>query len=565
MPLRARRWASVFLLLALSLAPLPTIAQEPAITVRAIEVRGNRRIEQSTIRFYIQLREGQALTSVELVDRLRADVKRIYGLGFFRDVRVDVEPFEGGLRVIYVVREKPVISRIEVVGHEKLSLEKVRERITVKVQTIVNEATLKESVRSIRLLYQEEGYYFARVEALLQEIRPDAVSVTFRIDEGESVLIESIGFTGNESIREKELLGVMVTSEGGFFSFLTGSGIFQERQLRQDLLRLRLLYQNRGFVKVQVGEPIIREDRARARLHITIPIVEGLRYRVGRITLRGGEAIIPPEELRAGMRLREGGFFNRSFLIEDVQAISERFAQQGHAFADVSPDLDTRDAERRVDVRIGVAPGRRVFIGRVNIRGNTRTRDNVIRREFLIPEGSLYDVARLKRSRLLIERLNYFEEVKVVERRRPRAEDILDIDIEVKEKPTGVISGGMGFSSVENFIVALGIREENLFGRGWIASLDARLSSLSRDITASFTDPNFRDLDFSLGGDLFFRTEEFDDFDSRREGGRLRVGRAFTTFVTAGMEYELVSTRIENISGDASLRILEAERDVLTS
>ncbi|MBI4251710.1 MAG: outer membrane protein assembly factor BamA [Candidatus Tectomicrobia bacterium] len=552
---------SVFTCLA-SLAQAPS----PAITVRSIEIRGNRRVDRSTVMFYLKLGEGKAYTNTELVQRIREDVRTIYGLGFFRDVRVDVEPFEGGLRVVFHVAEKPTIASVGIQGNVNVDSEKVRERITVKAQTIVNEATIKESVRNLHKLYQEQGYYFARIEATLKEGSQNTVALAFLIDEGESVRIETITFRGSESISRRDVLSSMETSEWGIFSFLTGSGIFREDELQKDLVRIRVLYESRGFLNVQVGQPIIREDRQRGWLNITIPVSEGFVYKVGKIELRGGEDVVPPEELRGKMELFPGDVFNRTLLLRDVQRISGAFAERGYAFADVRPSTKINEQQKTADVVLDIGKGQRVFIGRIDLKGNTRTRENVIRREVRITEGSLYDAAGLAKTRTRLQRTGYFEEIKIHERRRPGVDEILDIEIEVKEKPTGVVALGLGYNSQEAGLVTAQVREDNLFGKGWVASLVGRLSGLRRDVIASFVEPDFRDLGFSLGGDAFFGTEEFDTFDNRREGGRIRVGKEIQDFLRVFLTYELATSRISRVSETAALFIQEeAGRDIVES
>lgn len=541
-------------------------APSPAITIKSIEVRGNRRVDRSTVMFYLKLGEGKAYTNTELLQRIREDVRTIYGLGFFRDVRVDVEPFEGGLRVIFNVAEKPTIASVNTQGNVNVDSDKIQERVTVKPQTIVNEATIKESVRNLHKLYQEQGYYFARIEASLKDGPQNTVALTFQIDEGESVRIETITFRGNESVSRKDILSAMETNEWGIFSFITGSGIFREDELQKDLVRIRILYESRGFLNVQVGQPLIREDRQRGWLNVTVPISEGFVYKVGKIELRGGEDVVPPEELRGKMSLFPGETFNRTFLLNDTQRITSAFAERGYAFADVRPSTKINEQQKTADVLIDINKGQRVFIGRIDIKGNTRTRENVIRREIRVTEGSLYDATGLANTRTRLQRTGYFEEVKIQEKRRPGVDEILDIEVEVKERPTGVVAVGIGFNSQESGLLTAQIREDNLFGKGWVAGLAGRISGLSRDVVASLADPDFRDLGFSLGGDLFFGTEEFDTFDNRREGGRIRVGKELRDFLRVFLTYEIATSRITNVSESTDLFIIEqADDDIIES
>ncbi|MEE9239963.1 MAG: outer membrane protein assembly factor BamA, partial [bacterium] len=538
-------------------------APAPAITIKAVEIRGNRRVDRSTILFYIKLSEGKSYTNVDLVERIRKDVRTIYSLGFFRDVKVDVEPFEGGLRVTYRITEKPTIRKVVFRGNVNVEEEKIRERLTVKVQTIVNEATIKETVRNIRKLYQEEGYYFARVEAVLKEGARNTVDVTLNISEGKSVEIETVQFRGNESISRKDILGVMSTDEAGFWSFITESGIFKEDELEKDILRIRLLYQSRGYFKAQVGQPVIKEDRDRGKLNIVITISEGFKYNTGDIEIRGGEDVVPPEELKKNFRLFPGETFNRTFMISDIQGVTTSFAAKGYAFVDVIPSTRADDDKKTVNLLYEIKKGRRVYIGRVTIKGNTRTRENVVRREVRVTEGALYDSKGLAATRQRLQKLGYFADVKLVEKRRPRSDEILDIDIEVKERPTGSIGGGVGFNSSEGTILTASIREENLFGKGYFVSFGGSLSAETQRLVASFNNPNFRDKDFSLGADIFLTDEEFPTFDNERKGGRINVGKSLTDALSAFLSYELSTSRLRNVSELAFQDIIDLEGEDL--
>ena len=531
----------------------------PAITIRAIEVQGNRRVDRSTVLFYVRLKAGKSYTNLELVKQIRADVRAIYKLGFFRDVKVQVESLEGGLRVIYQLSEKPTINQIEIIGNSNLDLEKIRERVTVKVQTIVSESILKETVRNIRKLYQESGYYFARIEAVLKESGQNTVAVTFLIDEGESVRIGAIDFEGNANVSRRDLLKAMETNETGFFSFITSSGIFNEDELQKDLVRIRLLYESRGYAKVQVGQPVIREERESGRIYITIPISEGFQYKIAKIDIRGGEDVIPQEEIREKMLLFVGDVFNKTRLVSDVRAITNQFSDRGYAFADVNSFTKTNDKKKTVDITVRIDKGQRVYIGKVEVKGNIRTRENVIRRDVRVIEGSLYSAKGLALTRRRLVRKNYFETVKVVEKRRPGSDEILDVEIEVKEKPTGSITGGIGVNSDEGFYGQGELRESNLFGKGLVGSLFARVSSERLDLVAEYLDPNFRDSGFSFGGSLFFVDQEYETFDNKKEGGRITVGREFQEFLNAFVSLEIAESLISNVADRATSTILAQE------
>ncbi|MDA0999572.1 MAG: outer membrane protein assembly factor BamA [bacterium] len=555
------------ILLCLLMSPFVAYAQSssPAISIRTVEIQGNRRVDRSTVFFYIGLKEGQAYTNVNLVEQIRKDVQTIYGLGFFRDVRVDVEPFEGGLKVIYRLVEKPTINRVEIFGNSKVKSEDILQGVTAKVQTIVNESAVKESVRNIRRLYQQKGYYFARVEAVLKQGRSNTMAVIFQVDEGENVWIETITFRGNENISRKDILSAMETGEWGIFSWITDSGIYEGDTIQKDLLRTRALYQSRGFLKVQVGQPIIREDRERGKLNITIPISEGLQYTLAEVEIRGGEDVIPPEELKKELQMFVGDVFNRSLMTQDVRGITNSFAQRGYAFVDVRPTIKTDDVKKTANLRVDIKKGRRVYIGRVNFKGNTRTRENVVRREVRVKEGSLYDARALGRTRGRLQALGYFSSVKVLEKKRPGSEDVLDIDIEVNEQPTGSIAGGIGFNNRTGVQLTAQIQENNFFGTGLRALASARFSGVGTDFLVTIEDPNFKDKDFSLGFDAFLVDQDFVSFDTRTEGGRVRIGKELREFFFLTLEYELSNSKVLSVSSTAPQSIVDQENDTLLS
>ncbi|MFP6869009.1 MAG: outer membrane protein assembly factor BamA [Nitrospinota bacterium] len=538
-------------------------APSPRMSIRTVQIRGNKQVDSSTVRFYLQIKEGKSYTNIELIEGIRKDVRTIYGLGFFRDVKAEVESFEGGFIVTYRVKEKPTIRKVEFQGNVTVDENDIREKITVKVQTFVNEATIKETVRNIRKLYQEKGHYFARVEAVLKEGSRNTVDLMLRINEGESVEIETITFRGIEAISRKDILAAMATDEAGFFSWLTESGIFKEDELARDLLRIRHLYQSRGYFKVQVGQPIIQKDRERSKLNIIIPISEGFEYKVGEIEIRGGEDVIPPEELRSEFKLFTGDTFNRSLMFVDVGAIKDAFAARGYAFADVLPSTSADDEKKVVKFLYEIKKGRRVYIGRVTISGNTRTRENVIRREVRVTEGALYDSKGITKTRRLLTRTGYFKTVKVDEKRRAGSNNILDINIKVDEQRTGAIGAGVGFNNQEGATFTASIRENNLFGRGYRALFAGSISSEVQRLTASFTDPNFQDRDFSIGADIFIVDEVFSTFENERKGGRINLGKSLTDDLTAFLSYELSVSTVSNVSSVARQDIIDLEGEDL--
>src|ERR671922_776376 len=523
--------------------------EAPTPRIRSIEIKGNQKVETSTIQFYIRNRVGDEFS----VARIREDILRIYRLGFFKDVQVDVEEFEGGLKVTFIVVEEPFVRDITIVGAQAIKREEIEGKLALKANSVLNRNQVRDSLDKIKQLYQEKGYYFAEAEAVYTEVGPEEIDLTIRITEGEKILIKRITFVGNRAIEPWELKGVMETKEATLISFITGTGVYQRETLRKDLRRIEAFYQTRGFLRVEVGEPDVRVDPKAKGIFITISVKEQDQYRVGRLQVAGDD-LFSAAELKSLMRLQEGEIFDRSQLANDVLKLSDRYTERGYAFADVVPLTNIDQQKRLVDIDVRIDRGPQVRVGRVLIVGNEITRDKVIRREIRLNEGDLFDSSKLRRSRQRLGNLGFFEEVKLDTKRRAE-EDLVDLEVQVKEQPTGAFTAGAGYSSTQSLIATASIRQNNLFGLGERVALNAQLSRISADFTLSFTEPYFLDSQISLGLDAFNRRFDFTSFTSKETGGGVRFSRALGEYVRAGLGYRYEAIDITNVAEDASLRI----------
>src|SRR5919109_2448872 len=552
-PVPAAAALNISLLILLSLAFLPFQVcrggESQAPRIRAIEVKGNKKVETSTIQFYIRTRVGDEFS----VTRIREDILRIYRLGFFKDVQVDVEEFEGGLRVTFIVVEEPLVRNIIITGTQAIKREEVEGKLALKANAVLNRNQVRDSLDKIKQLYQEKGYYFAEAEAIYTDVSPDEIDLTIRITEGEKILIKRITFVGNRAAEAWELKNAMETKEANLLSFITGSGVYQRETLRNDIRRIEALYQTRGFLRVEVGEPEVRVDQQANGIFITIAIKEQDQFRVGRVRVEGDD-LFSAEALKRLMRLQEGEIFDRSQLSTDILQITDRYTERGYAFADVVPVTDIDQARRLVSVNVQIDRGPQVCVGRILIVGNEITRDKVVRREIRLNEGDLFDSNKLRRSRQRLGNLGFFEEVKLDTKRRPE-EDLVDLEVQVKEQPTGAFTAGAGYSSTQSLIGTASIRQNNLFGLGERIALTAQLSRISADFNLSFTEPYFLDSPISLGLDAFNRRFDYTTFISRETGGGLRFSRALGEYVRAGLGYRYEAIDITHVAEDASLRI----------
>jgi outer membrane protein insertion porin family len=425
----------------------------------------------------------------------------------------------------------------------------------------LNQGTVRETVESIRSLYQEKGYYFARIDSIVEEAGSNQVNVEFRITEGEKVSITEITFEGNKAFTAKQLRKVMQTEERWILTWFTGNDVYREDQIRTDLVRIQIWYQNNGYIRAEVNEPRIVENREENSLTLVIPVVEGKQFLVGDLVVEGDD-VFSGDETRKKIELKKGDVYNRSKLNSDIVKITEDYAQKGYAFADIIPQTSINDEALLVDIRIIPQKGRRAYIGRVTIKGNDFTRDKVIRREVALLEGSLYDGEKLKLTRTRIRRLGFFENVKI-ETKRGQSPDLLDVEIEVSERPTGVISGGAGFSSRAGILLFGEIRENNLFGRGQSVSLQVRRSDLDTTGTLNFIEPHFLDTNFSLTSSAFLQNDDFESFERDRVGGNLGFGHPLTEDTFARLIYQLEENEIFNVAANANQFVKDQEGKII--
>ena len=358
--------------------------------VTQIDVVGAKKVEEATVRFKLKTRVGDAY-SPEVV---REDIKSLYTLGYFEDIVVQADIFEGGLKVIFVLHEKPSIQKIAIVGNKKLAVDKIKGKIDLVEGAIVPPGSLTKNAEKIRLFYEEEGYYQARVDGREERISPQEVAVTFDIVEGEKFDVGEIRIVGNKYLKEKDIKAKLQTSEVFLWFF---GGTLKREELHRDLDRIRAYYLDNGFLDIAVAEPEIQIDQKKGQLRVVISVEEGAQYRIGNLTVTGA-SLFPESEIRGLIRSQAGGIFSRETVQADVVAVTDRYAERGYLFADVAPVTDMRRDERIVHVSMEITEGRQAFINRIEIVGNVRTRDKVIRREVALIEGDVFNSALLKQQ-----------------------------------------------------------------------------------------------------------------------------------------------------------------------
>jgi outer membrane protein insertion porin family len=507
-------------------------------------VVGARKVEEATVRFKLKSRVGDPY-SPEVV---REDIKALYGLGYFEDIVVQADIFEGGLKLTFVLHEKPSIQSIRIVGNRKLAVDKIKAKNDLVEGAIIPPGALPKNAEKIRLFYEEEGFYQAQVEGREDRISPQEVAVTFNIVEGDKFDVGEIRIVGNRYLKEKDIKGRLQTSELYLFFF---GGTLKREELRRDLDRIRAYYLDNGFLDIAVEEPEIQIDARRKKLRILIRVEEGPQYRIGDLSIKGN-SLLSEAEVRGLIKSRAGGIFSREGLQGDVVAITDRYAERGYLFADAAPVIDVLRAESTVNVGLEITEGRQAFINRIEITGNVRTRDKVIRRELRLVEGDVFNSTLLQRSRRNLQNLGYFEDVKLDTKRA--AGDRVDATVDVKEKPTGAFTIGGGFSSVDGPIAVASISQNNLFGLGKRAALTGQIGQRANRYNAVYGDPHFLDTDFLLevrGFDSQTRFRTNQGFNQSSRGVGLTVGHPLVEEIFGAATYTYQRVHIKDVEDSA--------------
>ncbi len=496
--------------------------EDGADVVAEVRVKGNRRIETDAIIARISTRAGSRYSA----RRVASDIREVYALGFFRNVRVVSEESLDGRILIFEIEENPIVRQVTITGNDSIDGEKIRDTLTLTTGSTLDYPLLYENAQRIEALYRAEGYYLANVTHEIESLAGNAVAIHFDVEEKNKLRLQQIVFLGNESIDDKDLARGLKTKPWRWYShvtrFLDNSGTYSEPVFQQDLRLIEKKYADRGHVRVEIDEPQV--DPLEVGLVVTVRIREGDEFRVGAIEVQGDQTV-DLELLRRKLLLKEGAVFNRSFLAADVESLTSHYTDRGFYFASVDPltevDSDTED----VNITFQVEKGPLYFVREIGFEGNTQTVDPVLRREMQMVEGQLYSARALQLSEARIRALGFFEEVNF-EPQPTDYPDQIDVDVRVVEKPTGSLSFGAGFSSASSIVVTGSLSQTNLFGRGYGAQLAIDYGGRSQRIFGSFTDPYFMGTNFSFGGTLFYSDVEFESFDQTQGGIDLVLGHA---------------------------------------
>jgi len=539
--------------LAAPAAPVVRIPQTEAekaegLPIAKVEITGNRRVAIDDITTYLREKTGQLFR----VENLSGDVHALWDAGFFDDIEVDLERKDQGVVIRFLVRERPNIRSIEFKGNEEVENDKLTEVIDIKPNTILSVPSVRRSVLKIKDAYSEKGYFLADVDFKIEPLRDNEVSVKFEITEHQPVTVRRITFIGNESVTDAELRDTMQTGNGGILAFGSG-GAYRQDMFERDILLINALYYDRGYMSVQIGTPRVMLTPDREGIEITVAIHEGPRFKIRQLKIferdNDGKEIEPlggRRALRQMLRAHSGDWFNRAELIKDLGSVRTLYRDAGFANVEAEPETELDPVKSEVDIIVPIRRGPPVHVERIELKGNTKTRDRILRREMEIQEGQLFSETGLERSKKRITALGYFERVDVSTEQGSTPDKII-VNFEIGERPTGTFQVGAGFSSVENFIATAQVQQANLFGSGQSLALSAQISGLRRLISLRFFEPYFFGSDWSANSEIFDQLYVFPAFSRTSLGASTTFGYAFIQpvlrlSVTATAEEDTVNT-----------------------
>jgi outer membrane protein insertion porin family len=490
------------LLLAFAACISLNVGAAESFIVRDIRVEGLQRVEPGTVFSYLPVQVGETFTEEKGAEAIKA----LYSTGFFRDVQIQAQ----GNVLIVIVEERPTISRIEFTGMKEFDQENIRKSLKavgVGEARFYDKALIDKAEQELKRAYVGKGLYAAEIVATVTPLERNQVAVYFNIDEGPVAKIQEINFIGNEAFSESTLRSEMQLRTGGWLSWYSKDNLYSKQKLTADLETIRSYYLNRGYLEFIIESTQVSITPDKKGVYLTISIREGKMFTVKDVRL-AGETLGKEAELMQLVVLKPGDTFSSARLTESTKAIAEILGSYGYAFASINPQPDVRRELSEVDLTLVIDPGRRIYVRQVNISGNAKTRDVVIRREMRQFESSWFDSDKIDLSKKRLGRLGYFTDTDISTEDVPGSPDQVDVNVAVKEKPTGAVTLGAGFSSTEKLILSAGINQDNAFGTGTAIGLNASLGKINQNLTLSNYDPYFTEDGISRYTDLYYRSSK---------------------------------------------------------
>lgn len=501
------------------------VEADSLMKVSRIEVQGNKRIEKDAI---LEKMSIKALKSFDQQDVSRV-VKEIFSLGFFEDVQLQID---GDLLTV-VVRERPIISKISFTGSDEFEDKELTDISGIKVFNVMSLAKIRAGQKALEKKYEEKGFYLAQADFELLKVpgRPSEVELQFKIFENQRVRIRRIFFLGNKVFTSADLKQAMATTEGHMFSWASGGGTYREANFERDLSLLAYFYANEGYIEAKFAKPRVTLSQDRRYVDVFIDVEEGKQYFLGDVRFEGAQDLLFSEEnLRQSFKMASKDVFSAGKLQEEVLSLTDKYGDEGYAFANVVPKTAIRPGTQIVDLTFDIEKGELVYWGRIQVIGNDKTHDKVVRRELRFSEGELYNATKRKKSLERIRRTGYFGDVNFLTSAPKGSNNILDLDVKVTEKLTGSLNVAAGYGSGSGPQFSASISQFNLFGRGQQLAFDLQIQKNAENFNLRFTDPAAFDTEWLMGFDVYYRTNRVGDNNSYSYkqdllGTNLRVGR----------------------------------------
>ncbi|NCC23785.1 MAG: outer membrane protein assembly factor BamA [Deltaproteobacteria bacterium] len=530
--------------------------------IAEIRVEGNRILDKDVVLMRLSIQKGDDYTP----ERMNQELRSLYSLGYFDDILIKAEDLQDGKLVTFEVREKPLIQAIGVEGAEAIDSDDILKAMSSKAGSVINPKVLADDMTKIREMYRKDGYYNAKVSYDLEQTDPRQARLMIKVDEGQKLYIKEIRIEGAERLDVDDLRDQLALKVRGMFSWLTGTGVLKEELLDRDAAALEAYYGNRGFMDVKVAQPEVQyhEDG----ITIVFKVSEGARYRVGEVTFRG-DMLESPDRLKLVTKLDDlefdaQGWFDRSKLREDLQGLADYYADFGYAFAESDVDLRRDEESLTIDVAYIMSTGPKIYVRRVKIQGNEKTRDNVIRREMRLADGDVFRGYGIRRSNQRLVKLDFFETVNIESVPTPEPHE-LDLVVQIKEKTTGRISAGAGYSTIDKVFITGGVEERNLFGKGYSLTLSGMLGAASTRYDLTFWNPRVYDTELGAGATAYIRNIDYFSYDKKAIGGIAKFAYPLGEYTYLSWNYRIEEYRISNIDDDATDWIKDREGKNLAS
>lgn len=540
------RLAKIFVFFSLLTAIMAPAVYASGEVIEDIVVRGNGRVESDAIITILKTKRADSLSNADI----REDMKTLFDLGYFSDLRFFKKPQGAGVVLVIQVSEKPAITAISYEGMTEIKEDDLKDKVETKLYTIVNEGKISADLRIIEKQYAEKGFYLSRVSYVLEKVGANEVHLKYVVDEGKMVQVADVSIIGNQYFTDAELIQKMPSQPFTRSSAYGSSSLFKEDFVKNDLGLLGYIYKDNGFAKVQVAKPHQIMDPDRGFVRLTYKVEEGIQYNIGTLDV-SGDLLFTKEELFKAMKLKPGELFKFSYFNRDIEMLGDKYGDLGYAYADVNPIVTYDDEKKLANINYEIAKGDKIYFGEMTIIGNTKTRDNVMRRDFAVADAALYHGTDLNKTKREMTRLGFFEDIQILKERNLNDDTVLDLNYKVKEKPTGQLQASVGYTPPQGgassgFFGQGAYEEQNQNGFGYKDSLRGKWDGdKNYSLELSFTNPRVNDSLWLAGTSLQYANSVEKpiadvEVEEKQYGGSVFVGRRLIEEITARVTYQLL-------------------------